>query len=190
MNTAISEIEEVSNGISSLVTEQDKVEQSIIKANDKKYRQTNDTPLMSDLLPDLGFLGDSPACKKILKGEYVPCQPTDNHTRAFLQELKMAPNIPPISTKYTAQDYINGWKKMNEFTTAGLSGIHFGHHKACSTNLFLSNFESIMCAVPYRTGYSPRRYKKSVNAMLLKKLNEKKQTNYEPFSSSRQTLIT
>ena len=63
---------------------------------------------------------------------------------------------------------------MKEFTSSGLSGIHFGHHKACATNPFLSTFESTLCSIPYQTGYAPTRYKKSVNMMLLKKHNEKR----------------
>ena len=174
INPIISEVEETVNNEEVLLTDKHQVEQAIIKANDKKYRQTNDTPLMSELLPDVGFLGIAPACTNILNGDYVPCQPIDPFTRAFLKELKRDPTLPPISTRYGAHDYATGWKKMSEYTTSGLSGIHFGHHKACATSTFLSNFESSMCEIPYRTGYSPRRYKQSVNAMLLKKQNEKK----------------
>ena len=131
----ISEVEDTINNEVVLLTEQHQVEQAIIWANDKKYRQTNDTPLMSEFLPDVGFLGTAPAC-----GEYVPCQPTDKYTRAFLKELRQDPNLPPISIRYNAQDYVNGWKKTSEYTTSGLSGIHFGHHKASATNSFLNSF--------------------------------------------------
>ena len=174
VNTAISEVTETVNGEEVTLTSKDEVEQAIITANDKKYRQTNDTPLLNELLPDFGFLGNTPVCTNILNGEYVPCQPTDEYTLAFIKELQRPPNVPNISTKYNRDDYITGWKKMKERTTSGLSGIHFGHHKACTTNHFLSTFESILSAIPYRTGYSPERYKKSVNAMLLKKLNAKR----------------
>ena len=69
---------------------------------------------------------------------------------------------------------------MKEFTTSGLSGIHFGHHKACATDQFLATFEASMCSIPYSAGYAPNRYKKSVNAMLLKKHNKNGHTNYVP----------
>jgi hypothetical protein len=174
INPIISEVEDTINNEVVLLTEQHQVEQAIITANDKKYRQTNDTPLMSELLPDVGFLGTAPACKDILNGDYVPCQPIDTFTRAFLKELKRDPSLPQISTRYNTQDYINGWKKMSEYTTSGLSGIHFGHHKASATNPYLASFEATMCEIPYRTGYSPQRYKQSVNAMLLKKQNVKR----------------
>ena len=159
-NSAISEVTDIVDGQEKTLTDKDDVEQAILKANDKKYRQTNDTPLMSVLLPDFGFLGDNPTCRKILNDEYVPCQPIDSHTRAFIKELKRAPNIPTIKIEYSPNDYTQGWKKMEEYTTAGLSGIHFGHHKACATNHTLASFESQMSLIPYISGYPPERYKK------------------------------
>ena len=102
-NPAISEVTELINGEEILLNSKDEVENSIIKANDQKYRQTNDTPLMTDLLPDVGFLGDTLSSKKILDGEYIPCQPVDKYTRAFMKELKRVPNIPQISIKYILQ---------------------------------------------------------------------------------------
>ena len=72
---SISQVYETKNGQELLRTSKDEVEMAIIQANDTKYRQTNDTPAMSLLLPDLGFLGTSPACKDILQGTYIPCTP-------------------------------------------------------------------------------------------------------------------
>ena len=149
------------------------MEQAIVQAiNDHKYRQTNNTPVMSTLLPDFGFLGSTAGCQDILRGLYVPCFPIDHYTSTLIKELRKPPNIPPISTEYTALDYSAGWAKMKEQATAGLSGIHFSHHKACGQNPFLAQFEALMCSIPYQTGYSPHRYKLSVNAMLLKKQNK------------------
>lgn len=173
-NTSISELTETRNGEEIRLTSRHEIEEAIIKANDNKYRQTNETPLMSELLPDFGFLGSTQRCKDVLSGDYVPCNPTDEYTRAFIKELAKPPGIPSIPTTYTKEDYITGWKKMKEHTTSGLSGVHFGHHKACATHPILSHFESIMCSIPYASGYAPERYKRSVNAMLLKKVNEKK----------------
>ena len=169
---SISQIHETINGTTYLRTTKQEVEAAIISANDRKFRQTNDTPVMTDLLPDFGFLGSTTATQEILNGTYVPCTPIDAYSKAFIQELRKPPHIPMISTSYTAIDYASGWKKMREQTTSGLSGIHFGHHKACSQHSMLSHFESKMCAIPYQTGYAPLRYKRSLNAMLLKKHNK------------------
>ena len=169
---SISQVTTSVNGVTQVHSSKEEVESAIIAANDAKYRQTNDTPAMSILLPDLGFLGNTPSSQEILQGSYVPRVPIDPYMRSFISELKRPPFIPSISTTYTANDYIVGWRKMKERTSSGLSGMHFGHHKACSQSLPLAEFESAMCSIPYQTGYSPLRYKKSVNAMLKKKENK------------------
>ena len=111
---SISQVAETINGVSHLRSSKEEVEHAIIQANDQKYRQTTDTPPMSDLLPDLGFLGNTSACNDILKGSYVPCTPIDQYTRALLTEFKRPNNLPNISLSYTQEEYAAGWKKMNE----------------------------------------------------------------------------
>ena len=170
-NVAITQVIETINGVPHLRTSKEEVEAAILAANNAKYRQTGDTPTMSTLLPDLGFLGNTTTCADILNGTYVPCTPIDPYTRALFKAFQKPPNIPTISLSYTPEEYINGWKKMNEKTSSGLSGIHFGHHKACAQNICLATFESTMCSIPYQSGYSPRRYQKSVNTMFKKKQN-------------------
>ena len=169
---SITQVYENINGQEVLRSSKEEVEKAIVEANDKKFRQTNNTPAMSTLLPDLGFLGTTPECQEILRGTYIPCSPVDIYTRTLLHEFRRPPNLPPISTTYTSSDYSTGWNKMNEKTSSGLSGMHFGHHKSCSQHPILSQFESTMCAIPYQSGYSPLRYKKSVNTMLKKKQNK------------------
>ena len=172
LDTSISQVTEMIEGREHIHSSKEDVETAIIKANDKKYRQTVDTPPMSTLLPDLGFLGNTAACSDILKGKYVPCTPIDQYTRALLNEFQRPPNIPQIPLTYTPTEYSTGWKKMREQTSSGLSGMHFGHHKACSQDVTLSRFEATMSAIPYSSGYSPSRYRNSVNTMLKKKHNK------------------
>ena len=148
------------------------VENAILNANDNKYRQTNDTPPMTSLQPILGFLGTTPAAHQILKGTYIPPNTLDIYTKKLLKEFAIPPrlhNTNGIDISFSTQDYVNGWSKMKEKTTSGISNIHFGHHLACSKHKQNAEFESHMCAIPYQTGYSPSRYQTSINAMLLKK---------------------
>ena len=44
---------------------------------------------------------------------------------------------------------------MKERTSAGISGLHFVHLKACSQSPFLSHFEASLSHIPYTTGYAP-----------------------------------
>ena len=168
----IMEVTEIEN--TTVIQHNDKcsVEQAILTANDNKYRQTNDTPPMTTLFPILGRFGITPAAHQILNGTFQSPPHLDIYTKKLLKELAMPTHIrhkQKINTTLTTSDYIQGWAKMNERTTSGLSNIHFGHHLACTKHTSNAKFEAQMCAIPYNTGYSPKRYQKSINAMLLKK---------------------
>ena len=168
----ITSVTEVANGSILHHSEKETVEQAILSANNKKYRQTNDTPPMTTLYPILGRYGTTEAARKILQGSFQPPQYLDIYTKKLLKALARPPHlrhVPEIDISYSSTEYKTGWAKMKEKTTSGLSKIHFGHHLACTKHNSNANFESQMCAIPYQTGYSPKRYQKSVNAMLLKK---------------------
>ena len=61
-----------------------------------------------------------------------------------------------LSKAYISTDnFRNGWKKMREAIAVGISSIHFGHLKAITQSESLSNFEAMICHIPYQTGYSP-----------------------------------
>jgi hypothetical protein len=62
-----------------------------------------------------------------------------------------------------------GWRKMKEQTSAGISGLHFGHLKSCATDNFLSEYESCVSHIPFATGYSPLPWQYVVNVMIRKK---------------------
>jgi hypothetical protein len=47
--------------------------------------------------------------------------------------------------------------------------MHFGHFKAGCTNDVVANFEATMANIPLLSGYSPKRWKRAVDCMLLKR---------------------
>ena len=103
---SISQVQEIVNGTPYLRVQKEEVESAILTANDTKFRETNDTPAMTSLLPDLCFLGTTQASQDILLRTYVPCVPIDEVTRAFLRELQQPQQIPRISNhQYTAEEY-------------------------------------------------------------------------------------
>jgi hypothetical protein len=83
--------------------------------------------------------------------------------------------IPPIAMNkklvavVTTEDHIEGWKKAREQTASGRSGLHFGHFKAGITDPDIAAFEAALSSVPLQTGYSPDRWKQTVEVMLEKK---------------------
>ena len=141
--------------------------------NESKYRQASQTPFMQPpLLTDFGYLGIGPNADAVMQGNYQIPPGVDVYTRKFIDHLRMEPEIlqtSPIETFYTTEEWKTGWKKAKERTTSGSNFLHFGHFKAGCTNDVIANFEATMANIPLLSGYSPPRWRKAVDCMLLKK---------------------
>ena len=61
---------------------------------------------------------------------------------------------------------------MKEQISVGLSGIHFGHIKACAQRQSLLDFEATIYYIPYATSYLPTEQQKSINTIITKKGKE------------------
>ena len=144
------------------VTSKVGIEQACHSENYSKYSQSNNTPTMhGPLAAEIGFIGTSPACRQILAGTYKPPPGTNHYTTEYLKYLKKPPNIKEAPTAcVTTEEFTTSWGKMKEPTSAGISGVHFGHMKACAQSSFISDFEATMAHIPYTTGISPDLWKK------------------------------
>ena len=58
---------------------------------------------------------------------------------------------------------------MKENTSAGISGLHFGHMKTCAMDKTLTDFEAALCHIPFTTSYSPDKWRTNVSVMIKKK---------------------
>jgi hypothetical protein len=59
---------------------------------------------------------------------------------------------------------------MKEKMSAVISGLNFGHMKACTQNAFLSSFEASLAQIPFITGQSQSSWQYVVNVMIQKRL--------------------
>ena len=124
------------------MTDNKYVEDACHGENKRKLSKTSNTPLVhGQIAQEIGLYSTSDSCLKILQGYYNAPPDTDDYTNAYLKHLKIAPNIiePPQPTVPT-KIFHEGWSKMKECTSAGISGLHFGHLKTCSQSPFLSYF--------------------------------------------------
>ena len=149
------------------LTKQEDMENEVHNKNCDKFSQTNNTPpMMAPLVQDLGFTGISIACQEILQGTYTPHPYVDPYMKEYLKELA-TPNylknkpLPILET----DKYVSGWGKMNEYTAAGLTHIHFGHMKASSKYPDLVAFEATLGHIPYVSGYLPSKWQTSINSL-------------------------
>jgi hypothetical protein len=148
------------------------IERECMLENKKKFRQSQQTPCMREpLRSTLGPTGNSVAGEQILDGTYIPPTNTPPYTRDFFAQLQKPPQLfaPPLQATMTTKEFQTGWKRMKESTSAGISGLHFGHMKACAQDEFLSEFEASLSQVPYVTGQSPSSWQVGVNVMIQKR---------------------
>ena len=67
------------------------IEKACLDENERKYRQTESTPCMTNPLRNLlGTSGDTPYCESILDGTFTPIPQMSNYTIEFFQELQRA----------------------------------------------------------------------------------------------------
>ena len=169
--TTKAEIEH-SDGTKEVLTEKLDLEKAIVEENESKYHQIDLVcPLTNgQLLRDIGWFGEGPCVDDILKGTYHPPQGTDKDTKEFLREIghSCVDPLPP----QTIKEYRSAWKVCRERTASGDSaGLHFGHFMACSRHDALNWLNFVLAEIPETSGYSPARYKKVIDLMLLKEPN-------------------
>jgi hypothetical protein len=148
------------------------IAEALTIANESKYRQCDHSPfLQAPLLSAFGYIGDQPATDQVLAGAYIPPPGTDPFTCQLLQCMAIPPQLraPEVPASFiTSADHASGWSRMKEYTSAGISGLHFGMYKAQAVNTDLANYDAALRNVAYYTGFVYDRWKKGVDVMLLK----------------------
>lgn len=148
------------------------VEEKIMENNEKRFRLTESTPPMrSPLRKELGYLGDTDAARRILSGTYVCPREVDEVTADFIASLRVSdPALleDKISTLVSKEDYQSYWKKAKEKTSSSISGLHFGHWKACADSNYLSGIHALFTEIVITTGYFPPRWQQGLSVMLEK----------------------
>ena len=152
------------------ITEKEELEKVIIDSNRDKYHQTEGTcPFMSDTLKeDFGEMGEGQKTEAVLKGEYLPSQYLTPQTRDYILLCKFPEEefiVNPLNRSLSY--FTKSWRKMKEKTSS--RDIHFGHYKAATDDPVLMEIHYLSAEIPFRTGYSPLRWKSATNVMILKK---------------------
>ena len=139
-----------------------------------KYRSSEDTPMMKEpLRSEFGYLGiENLSAKQVMDGNYLPPEGCDIHVDRLLKQLAMSDiavmadetprGIPP-------RVWQQFWQTAKERTASGPSAINFSVLRANAHSDMLCLFDIMMTEIPMLSGYSPRRWQKAVDAVLVKK---------------------
>ena len=166
INTATNDVVEV--------TSKEGIERACLHENKQKYLQIRHTPcLVEPLRSELRWDANTPAGEQILQGTYNAPIGTHEYAQEFFNELQEAELTHPFTEHQITPDlFKDGWAKMKEKTSAGMSGLHFGHLKTCAMDPVLAEFEASIANVPYSTGYTPHNWQTGISVMLHKKEHE------------------
>ena len=152
------------------ITDKEELEKAIIDSNRHKYHQTEDTcPFMNEpLLSDFGHLGMGPKTSQALNGKYTPYSLLSPQTKDFIELCKFPEEefiINPLDRSLAY--FTKSWRKMKEKTSS--RDLHFGHYKAVVDDDELMHLHHMLAEIPFRTGYSPLRWRQATNVMIMKK---------------------
>ena len=158
------------------ITDKEQIEVILMQTNEEKFRLACATPFVQGkLADDLGPRGLTKKAEDVLQGTYIP--PPDTHLGAlnFLQSVQMSDailNAPPISSAITAAQHTTFWRNQRESTQSSPSGLHFGFMKTTAKIPRLAETISKFVSIPYESGYSPDRWRNSINVTLMKEEGE------------------
>ena len=121
----------------------EEIEEICMEEIKQKFLQTNDTPYMCEPLFFLLGLGATPSCDEILSNTFNAPIELDKYTIELLHCLRKHPNAPQTyNTVITKDVFQEGWNKMKERTSDGITGTHFGQMKACAQSDYLSDLKT------------------------------------------------
>jgi hypothetical protein len=122
-------------------------------------------------------MADSPLAQSILEGN-LPSLPSCplQETQKILENLTNPLLLVSkgIKSEKTSDQFLATYKKVQERTSPSLSGRHVAHDKAVVDDENLSSLHTVMMSLPYMIGFSPIQWRKVVDVMLEKNLEQPK----------------
>ena len=127
--------------------------------------------MTGEMLVDFGYLGVGPAVQDVLDGVYEPPSGTDVYTSLWFKQLAYKDPIQPEwEPDFTFDEFKTGWKKVRPRTSPGYSRLNALQFKVGLKNPYISQFDYAMARYPFRSGYSPQRWRIGLDAVIPKKI--------------------
>ena len=162
------------NGTEKEYTDRNAIDKICATENQRKYHlpESGTSQFLNDtFIKDLGHHGEGPEIQNVLDGTYLLPTNTNNATQDFLEACNTPKSIQKLAKHPSIQErykiITQSWKYRKEKTTTYNQSI--AHYKAIFQDKFLSWFFFQRADIPEITGYSPKRHKKCVDLMIMKK---------------------
>ena len=159
------------NGTIETIRNKEDMEAEIQKANAAKLMSANESPIRQGVLRDLLTDHDYDRWEAFLRGEIELPEDLNEGTRLWLEGFQGI-DITEEEPEITTDSYIKGWNKVKEHTSCAPGALHYGTFKSIKWCRPAAELHAIMARIPVKTGYTPKRWTKSVDSMLPKKKGE------------------
>ncbi len=139
----------------------------------RQYKTAQGAPIIQDscLHQDFGYLADTEAADRVLRGTYDYPANMDSYTKLLLQD---AHHIFSRMSKeegidfVTTTDFQQFWLNADKEIQSSKSGIHFGHYKAAARDRFLSALQAAKLTLAATMGIPLARWGNGLTVLLEK----------------------
>ena len=163
----------------------EEIEAVLLPHTELRFRQHRETPFgHGERKMKLGIDCTSDDAKALREGSYDrDLELLSEEAREWLRQLRtkdfVTQNDGPISVTISTDDWITGWAKMRESTASAPGAGHYGHYKTASVAArlpkehpdhmpTLAQMYAAMCSLPLLHGFSPKRWRTCVDAIIEK----------------------
>ena len=162
------------------ITDTQQILEVLLKRNQNKLGAAQDGYFNRvTLLKTVGDLAETPEADAIITGEFDTSQVSQWHEynhrdvlQVFLDNLKRPTTsdgtVPDMQWEYGAQEFKDTFSKKSEQTARGPSGITMPYYKIFSEDDELAQFHSTFIHLPFKYGFSLKRWQQSIQFMLKK----------------------
>jgi hypothetical protein len=170
---SILRVQRVVNGEVKEYIVQEDVEQAIQRECEVRFSLAHSAPIMKLLLGErLRYLSDKALARSIIMGTYNIPSNLDPATKLILEEIGKL-GIKIVNGKgneivITPDNFKRFWRKVNEFTSSSMSGVHYGHYKAAIQDDLISAVLALQLTVIARSGVPPENWSVGLQVMLEK----------------------
>ena len=172
-NPSVLRVQRVVNGEVKEYIMQEDVEQAIQRECEIRFTLAHSAPIMKSLLGErLRYLSDESLAKSIIMGTYEIPSDLDPATKLILEEIgnlgiKIV-NGEESEIVITPEEFKRFWRKVNEFTSSSMSGVHYGHYKAAIQDDMITEALALQLTVVARSGVPPENWSVGLQVMLEK----------------------
>jgi hypothetical protein len=142
---------------------QENAEQAIQRKCEVRFSLAHSAPIMTTLLGErLSYLLDEALARSIIIGTYNIPSDMDPATILILEEIgKLGIKIvngEGSEMVITPEDFKRFWRKVKEFTSLSISGVHYEHYKAAIQDALSTEILAQQLTVIARSGILPENW--------------------------------